>query len=528
MDVIDRAISKGWHLSNNSKLNFQTWEEFENIAQKRDIFLFGVGDGADFYFYHYQNKGKVEQIIDNNEMVIGQDAGSIIGEIDYGNRELKIADISVLKQYDVDRIVVLITSLKHYQEIAEQLEKEGIEQYFAILPMEANKRKKEKAEEREDRIACYVRESCKKAINKKKLIFYTMGGYSGHGKYIVQELLKLRNDLDIVWVVHDLSLKVPEGVRLVYSRNRKRYIDEMETAGFWIFDNTVSRYIAKRPEQVYVQIKHWSSITLKTFGFDYSSFRKETSKIAGYQHDSEMMDYIITGSKFDEESCRRAFHFSGEVFEAGSPRSDVLFRGVEVSEKIYCDYQIEPKKRLLLYAPTFRLGKGEKKAPEAKQIDLDFALVKKELENTFGGEWVILLRLHPNVASQSHNIQKPSYVIDVSDYSDSQELVAASDVMITDYSSIMFEPAFVKKPVFLFATDKREYINGERELLIDYDTLPFPIAESNEELVQKIRYFDKEVYEKIVKDFLFQYGIHEDGHASERAAIFLSRLIDKK
>lgn len=133
-----------------------------------------------------------------------------------------------------------------------------------------------------------------------------------------------------------------------------------------------------------------------------------------------------------------------------------------------------------LYAPTFRV-KGLDFHNEGG-IDLDYGNVIKGLEDCFGGKWCIFLRLHPNIVSQSVGMEKPDGVIDVSDYPDSQELVAASDLLITDDSNIMFEPVFVKKPVFLFATDKKEYIGGERELLIDYDTLPFPMAESNEEL----------------------------------------------
>jgi CDP-glycerol glycerophosphotransferase (TagB/SpsB family) len=91
----------------------------------------------------------------------------------------------------------------------------------------------------------------------------------------------------------------------------------------------------------------------------------------------------------------------------------------------------------------------------------------------------------------------------------------------------MFEPAFVKKPVFLFATDRKEYIDKEYDLLIDYDTLPFPIAESNEELARNIENFNQAEYEKKLDAFMEKYGVHEDGHASERAAEFISGLIDK-
>lgn len=121
----------------------------------------------------------------------------------------------------------------------------------------------------------------------------------------------------------------------------------------------------------------------------------------------------------------------------------------------------------------------------------------------------------------------PKYVVNMSAYVDGEEAAAACDIMISDYSSIMFEPAFVKKPVFLFATDKKGYIDKEYDLLIDYDTLPFPIAESNRELIHNIEGFKQDDYENNLDLFMKQYGVHEDGHASERAGKMISDLIDK-
>ena len=83
----------------------------------------------------------------------------------------------------------------------------------------------------------------------------------------------------------------------------------------------------------------------------------------------------------------------------------------------------------------------------------------------------------------------------------------------------------MKKPVFLYAPDRREYIDGERGLLIDYDSLPFDIAEDNEQLVQNICNFKKEEYDRRVDAFMDKYGVHEDGHASERAARFILGLM---
>ena len=77
-------------------------------------------------------------------------------------------------------------------------------------------------------------------------------------------------------------------------------------------------------------------------------------------------------------------------------------------------------------------------------------------------------------------------------------------------------------------SDKRDYIDKEYDLLIDYDSLPFPIAESNENLIKNIQCFKKAEYETKLTDFMNKYGVREDGHASERAAKVISNLIDIK
>ena len=237
---------------------------------------------------------------------------------------------------------------------------------------------------------------------------------------------------------------------------------------------------------------------------------------------------MITGSVFDQESCRRGFHFQKEFINVGSPRTDAMFHSEENKEKVYSFFHMDPEQKLVLYAPTYRYKKTEDVGhyAEARNYELNYELLKMELERKFGGNWLILLRLHPSVASASKKMTLPFYVIDASDYADSEELCAACEILISDYSSIMFEPAFVKKPVFLFATDRQEYIDKEYDLLINYDQLPFPKAESNAELVEKIRKFDQVLYEKKVSDFLDSYGVHEDGHASERAANFILDLVE--
>ncbi|WP_143013538.1 CDP-glycerol glycerophosphotransferase family protein [Paenibacillus jilunlii] len=523
MDIKENILDDTNHRFGIDKFNFQTWEDFDNFKKNKFVFIFGIGYGADFYFENYTEN--IVGIIDNDEKKHGLPINLFIDKIALDKcQEKKVLDVSVLKQYKNDNIVILIANLKAFEQIAEQLEHLGICNYFSLLTMEAIRRKSFITAK--DHITNSIITKRTDKIEQNKLVFYTTGGYFGHGKYIAEQLLKLRNDLDIVWIVNDLTLNVPKGIRLVYWKNRKKYIHEMRTAKIWIHDDMVPLDIQKRPEQIYVQVKHWSSVTLKTFGFDFTTFRNDAVEIAMCKHNSEMIDYIITGSKFDTDTCRSGFGFKGKIIQAGSSRSDVLFNESKYRQKICSFYNLDNSKKILLYAPTFRYKQDEYNIREAYETNIDYELIVDKLASRFSDEWSVLLRLHPLVSEASKSMKLLNYVIDASDYPDSQELVAAADVMITDYSSIMFEPAFVRKPVFLFAPDRKEYINGERKLLIDYDTLPFSIAESNEDLANNIENFNQEEYVRQVDEFMEKYGVHEDGHASERAAKFISDLVD--
>lgn len=531
MDIIQRAIEKKQHVSKRIEINRQNWSDFKENANDKKIFMFGIGACADFVFENYKDI-TLEGIIDNDIKKQGFRLDDFIEEVrtmECGS--LKVSSIEILKRYSVNELVILITSINFYEQIIEQLEAAGVENYFVALIMEANRRRKQNYYEKIDDKQLrgeYIKSCCKKEIKDDKLFFYSFGTYSDHGKYITEALLRVRRDLDIVWVVNDLRTEVPEGVRKIYSGNWKRYIYEMETAKIWIYNMVVPRYIIKRPGQIYIQTKHWASVTLKRFYLDAATIQDVSENVDNWKYNSKIMDYIITGSAFDTESCRRGFGFSKEAVQIGSPRSDALFRQNECREKVYSFYEMNISDRTLIYAPTYRFNRSNTAhMHESRSVNLDFETTKRALEQRFGGNWYIMLRLHPSVAKESAKMEKPDYVIDASNYEDSEELVAACDIMISDYSSILFEPAFVKKPVFLFAADKKDYIDKEYDLLIDYNTLPFPIAETNEELAENIKCFEQAEYEKKVDAFMEQYGVHEDGHASERAARFISELIDK-
>ena len=179
-----------------------------------------------------------------------------------------------------------------------------------------------------------------------------------------------------------------------------------------------------------------------------------------------------------------------------------------------------------MYVPTYRFNDNKVGSNDLKWQNLDFDKLLDSLKRRWQGNWKIFIKLHPIIRIRSKQIQMPEFVVDVSNYEDVMELVAASDVVISDFSSIAMDPAYVLKPVFLYSPDKDVYEKKDYELLLDYNSLPFPISTTNEELSEQIMNFDEIVYKANVQEFLNKYKVHEDGNASERAAEFIIKIFE--
>ncbi len=518
-DVIDTAIRNG-------KLNYrseiaQTWDSFCKNALNRKVFIYGIGKATDFFWWRAGGKVVLEGIIDGDDKLWGGNAGWYLQSNEAEHFIIENPDY--LNRFNCNEVMVLVSSINHYDEIASRLKKEGINSVYILPVMEAAWREQYGRDNYCVSDEEYANRCRDLPVQKGKCFFSSGNKYREHGKYITESLVKRGLELDIVWILDDMSTKLPNGVRSVYYGNTRRVIYELATSEFYFTDGGIHRIPEKKQGQVFVQTKHWSSVTLKKFYLDSATITDAPGRREEWKNMFNKLDYILVGSDFDEQSCRRGFCFSGQCIRVGSPRSDAMFKHNELRAKIGDLYGISDDINLLTYAPTYRYKSNKKKEyiPELKEIDIDFRQIKEAVERRFGGKWIVMLRLHPSVSKYSTDIRLGDYVIDASNHQDGEEIAAASDIMISDYSSIMFELGYVNKPVFLYAPDRNSYINREYDLLLDYDSLPFPIAENNNQLLHNILSYDETKYKANLRSFLERYGVHEDGLASERAADFI-------
>lgn len=321
---------------------------------------------------------------------------------------------------------------------------------------------------------------------------------------------------DLVWLTRRCASSVPRGIRAVSSRLRMAY--ELATAQVLISNTRMGKYFdkgyIKKDGQVYIQTWH-GSFGIKKMEGDCTSL--SATYVRRAKKDSHNIDYLISNSRWLTKVYRSSFYYSGQIVECGSPRNDLLFapteKAVEVREKLGIPTDV----RLVMYAPTFRQGAMN------SYERLDYKEVTDALNSRFGGEWRVLVRVHPGyLGQQMHGMVESGMVQDVSAYPDMTELLATADVLISDYSSCLFDFLLTGRPSFIYAPDIEEY-GKERGLYYSLSDSPSPLALSNNDLGAQIRCFNEHRYEERTKAFLNDKGSVEDGHAAERVVSLIRK-----
>lgn len=342
-------------------------------------------------------------------------------------------------------------------------------------------------------------------------------GYMCNGKYITEELIRQKQDVDIVWAVRNLDCKVPEEVRKV-EIGSEEYFSELATSKVWVDNCRKDAYIYKREGQYYIQTWHGSGPLKKV--------EKDVEQVLSreYVHkakrDGDMIDLFLSSTSANSAMFQNSFYSHGEIMECGSPRNDPMVDSHNINRhRIYNALGIEDQAcKILLFAPTFR--RTIKDSVEA--YDLDIQRLREVLEKRYGDKYEVIVRFHPDLSGNEQLKSIYSDCIDATDYEDTQELLVISDVLITDYSSILWDFSLQKRPVFLYQNDEEKYLD-DRGFYCPLNEWPYPRARTQEELYLKIAEFDEDRYQRDVDKFLKRWSSFDDGHASERA---VERIMD--
>lgn len=325
-------------------------------------------------------------------------------------------------------------------------------------------------------------ENCASAIYRKRplkpmtVIFESMWGtkYSCNPMALYEYIDRNHPEFECVWSLVDERFPIRGRGKRV-RRGSKAYCEYLATAGFLVNNVNFEDNFIKRPGQIEIQTMHGTP--LKTLGLEVADDFPTPSSRELYLSKCHRWDYLITQGKFVEGKAKDMFDFSGQILRTGYPRTDQLFNKDINLNKLKAELGIRADRKVILYAPTWRVRRRF-------DMKLDLEMMKKCL----GDEYVLLFKAHhlcqPGVSIESDG----DFVIDLTKYRSIEDLYSIADVLITDYSSAMFDFALLDKPMLFFTYDFDEYCNSLRGLYVDFqEESPGPLLRTTEDVVEALK-----------------------------------------
>ncbi len=349
-------------------------------------------------------------------------------------------------------------------------------------------------------------------INSQKLFLLCFDGTKiGYDSKAFAEWINKNyyNRYHVYWGVKDkkrINNKL-EGVRFV---NLKSFggLFHLLTAKVIFYNINPPTYVPYRKNQVLVNSWH---------GYAF----KKCGKYITNNFDSNVYNtsdaFLSHAKDYSEFLIRDSFEFQGEILDIGTPRNDIMFdkeRMENICKKVKDFYSIDYSTKILIYAPTFRNDF------EIADSNINYEKLCEVLSNKFKGHWKIFLRLHPMISNKLKLDNEK--IIDVSSYSDMQELLCCADLLITDYSSCIWDFSLSQKAAFIYADDYEKY-KKNRGLYKSFETSPFPVSKNNKELIETIDGFDIQKYKKNLREYFEKIKCYEKGYACEELYRYLKK-----
>lgn len=364
----------------------------------------------------------------------------------------------------------------------------------------------------------YFHRYLKQPVKENVILFETFmaKNYSDSPKYIYEYIAQNHPKYECVWAIND-GAKIPYGAKTV-KRFSFQYAYYLAVSKYLVFNVRPPLWYRKREEQVFLET--WHGTPLKRLVFDQEEVTSASPKYKQqFYRQRKDWDFLVSANPFSTKTFRSCFLYEGEMLEYGYPRNDILYwpNKDEIAQQLKEKLGIPKDKKTILYAPTWRddqhYGSGQYKF----ELALDLKLMKERLQD----DYVVLLRTHHYISDHIDVSGLGDFVINLSSYDDISEIYLISDICITDYSSVFFDYANLKRPILFYTYDFDKYKNQLRGFYIDMNTeVPGPLLYTSEQVVQAIEDIDEitEEYKERYDQFYDRFCCYDDGHASEHVA----------
>ncbi|UQS85464.1 CDP-glycerol glycerophosphotransferase family protein [Apilactobacillus apisilvae] len=347
---------------------------------------------------------------------------------------------------------------------------------------------------------------------RKIMVFdcYWSSKFDSNEKLMYEYVKNEHPEIKTVWFFNNLQTPI-NGNATKVKVNSFMYWYYLAVSKYIIQNTNMPNRYAKRKGQVEVETLHGTF--LKHMGFDEPHFKFATHGVQNrFAKRNRRWDYLVVPSDYMATTATNAFDYDQKVIKSGFPRNDELYTN---NNNLYIN-SIKQKlgipldKKVILYAPTYRENEG-----------FDFQLDLDRMQAKLSSNYVLLIRLHYFVAHSNSFYSNPGFVYDVSDYNNINDLYLISDAMITDYSSVMFDYAHLKRPMIFYAYDKDWYLDDEnRGVYLDYDKeIPGPVVLNEDDLINRIQHLDSvadNYHDKLIEFYnkFAQYG--QNGDAAKK------------
>lgn len=330
--------------------------------------------------------------------------------------------------------------------------------------------------------------------------------YADSVRAIYEERLRRGDDREHLWVVKDGAFVPPGGATVIRAGSREHH-EALARSRHIITNSFLPVWFRAREDQVVVQT--WNGTPAKLIGGDQPHMKRDPRPPIWHRQVAEVRgwDLLLSQSPWATPVLRKAFGYKGEILESGLPRNDVLNSpdrdalAAAVRERL----GLAEGKRVVLYAPTWR-DYDRKNA----MVKLDLAKAREAL----GADHEILVRAHPMQAAPA----VPDIARDVTTYPDIADLLLVADVLVTDYSSVMFDFAATGKPIVLYGYDLAKY-SSKRGLYIDLpEQAPGPLLSTSADVVDALRSIDEvaAAHADRYDAFRATFAPRDDGKATAR------------
>lgn len=371
---------------------------------------------------------------------------------------------------------------------------------------------------------CFVWNALSKVIknNKKIIMFDSFLGkqYSCNPRAIYEYLLKNTNDYEFVWAFRDISYKSD------VLKNKRTYICKYRSIKHYYY-MIQSSCIVYNWKLTYDMPVNKKQLLIQTWhgGGCYKKAGVEIKENSSF-HSQKMVEeinkanYYISSSKFFSENViRKQNKYRGKILSIGMPRNDIFFKNdIRLKEEIRKKLGLPMDAFVILYAPTYR---ESIMSPSFEHIDCN--LIKAAVLKKYNKKPMIIYRGHHN----TEELKDSSFDMNVSDYYDMQNLLLISDMLISDYSSSIWDYSFINNPCFLYTPDLTEYEDA-RGFDEDIYTWGFPVCLTNNELAERIESFDPKLFNLKMKEHHEKLESYETGNATEKVCDLIINYLNKE